>query len=176
MNMWRVSHVLFFLSALSMVAGCGPVPSQYLREAVPHVTLSALIAAPQAYKGRLVVMGAVIVKEETRDGELWLHVKNRPLDEDYRPQLPPSPDDPEGGWYWVVVGNYQTFPISHHHWADMTVVGRVTGVVREKAPVLRMVYVRGWGITSSHDGVWEHLADANYTSTRPTGIGGELGQ
>ena len=100
-----LSCALYFL-ALCLAVGCSPVPRQYLREAVPNVTLSALAAAPQTYQDRLVVMGAVIVKEETRDGDLWLHVKNRPLDQDYRPQLPPSADDPEGGWYWVVVGNH----------------------------------------------------------------------
>ena len=164
------------LSALCLAIGCSPIPRQYLREAAPNVTLSALVAAPQTYQGQLVVMGAVIVKEETRNGDLWLHVKNRPLDEDYRPQLPPSPDDPEGGWYWIVVGNHQTFPTSYHHWADMTVVGRVTGVARDKDPILKLVYVRGWGMTPAHDGVWEHVADANYTFTTPTSILGELGQ
>jgi hypothetical protein len=115
-------------------------------------------------------MDAVIVKEETRDGDLWLHMKNRPLDEDYRPQLPPSADDPEGGWYWVVVGNHQTFPSSHHHWADMTVVGRVTVLARDKKPILKMVYVRGWGIVSAHDGVWEHGVTETYAPTTPGGI------
>ena len=163
-------------SALCLAIGCSPVPRQYLREAVPNVTLSALVAAPQAYQGRLVVLGAVIVNEETRDGDLWLHVKNRPLDEDYRPQLPPSPDDPEGGWYWIVVERHQTLPSSYHHWADITVVGRVTGARRDNAPILKMVYVRGWGMTPGHDDVWEHVVDANYTFTRPASILGELGQ
>jgi starvation-inducible outer membrane lipoprotein len=166
---------LYFL-LLCLAIGCSPVPTKYLREAVPNVTYSALAAAPQAYQGRLVVMGAVIVKEETRDDALWLHVKNRPLDEAYRPQLPPSPDDPEGGWYWIVVGNYQTFPSSYHHWADMTVVGRVIGLGPDHQPVLKLVYARGWGMTSAHDGVWEHAADANYSFTTPTSILGELGQ
>ena len=164
-----LSCTLCFL-ALCLAVGCSPVPRQYLREAVPNVTLSALAMAPQAYQGRLVVMGGVIVKEETRDGDLWLHVKNRPLDEDYRPQLPPSADYPEGGWYWVVVGNHQTFPSSHHHWADMTVVGRVAGLVRDKEPILKMVYVRGWGIISAHDGVWEHGVTETYAPTTPGGI------
>lgn len=122
---------------------------------------------PQSYHDQLVVLGAVIVKEETRDDALWLHMKNRPLDEDYRPQLPPSASDPEGGWYWVVVGNHQSFPRSHHHWADMTVVGRVGGFGHGKEPVLKMVYVRGWGMSSAHDAVWEDLMDANYIPSVP---------
>jgi hypothetical protein len=58
----------------------------------------------------------------------------------------------------------------------MTVVGRVTGVARDQDPILKLVYVRGWGMTPAHDGVWEHAADANYTFTTPTSILGELGQ
>lgn len=169
MSVTSLSRALCFL-ALCLAVGCSPVPRQYLREAVPNVTLSALAAAPQVYQNQLVVMGAVIVKEETRDGALWLHVKNRPLDDDYRPQLPPSADDPESGWYWVVVGNHQTFPSSHHHWADMTIVGRVIGLGPEKEPLLKMVYVRGWGVMSAHDGVWEHIVDANYALTTPAGV------
>lgn len=90
---------------------------------------------PQTYHNQLAVLGAVIVREETRDGALWLHVKNRPLDEDHRPQLPPSAGEPEGGWYWVVVENRQSFPRSHHYWADMTVVGLDLG----NEPILKMV-------------------------------------
>jgi starvation-inducible outer membrane lipoprotein len=75
---------------LGLAVGCSPVPKKYLREAVPNVRLSELTTAPQMYRGKLVIMGAAIHDEETRDGTLWLHVRNRPLDQDYRPQLPPG--------------------------------------------------------------------------------------
>lgn len=162
--------------ALWLAVGCSPVPKKYLREAVPDVTLTSLASSPDVYRGRLVVLGGVIVEEEMRDGSLWLHMKNRPLDQDYRPQLPPSADNPEGGPYWVVIGNHQTFPDSHRHWADMIVVGRVAGSARGKEPILNMVYARGWGMNSAHDGVWEHTADSNYATYTPAGAVGELGQ
>ena len=117
------------LSVLCVSVGCTAVPRTYLREAVPNLTFSTLAATPHLYQDRLVLLGAVIMKEEMRDGDLWLHVKNRPLNENYRPQLPPSPNDHEGGWYWIVVNKHQTLPRSYRHWADMTIVGRVTGAV-----------------------------------------------
>jgi hypothetical protein len=49
-------------------------------------------------------------------------------------------------------------------------------LARDNDLVLKLVYVRGWGMSPAHDGVWEHVTDANYTFTRPTGILGELGQ
>ncbi len=155
------------LSVLCVSVGCTAVPRKYLREAVPNLTFSTLAAAPHLYQDRLVLLGAVIVKEEMRDGDLWLHVKNRPLNENYRPQLPPSPNDHEGGWYWIVVKKHQTLPRSYRHWADMTIIGRVTGVDPEGQPLLQLVYARGWGMTSEHDGVWEHTVDANYRAATP---------
>jgi starvation-inducible outer membrane lipoprotein len=160
--------------ALSVAVGCSPVPRKYLSEADRNVTLTTLVAAPDLYQNRLVVLGGVILEEEMRDGRLWLHAKNRPLDQDYRPQLPPSVDDPEGGWYWVIVGNHQSFPPSYHHWADMTVVGRLTGLAPGKEPMLSLVYVRGWGLLSSHDAVWEDTIDANYVPSIPAGARGEM--
>jgi len=163
------------LLALCIAIGCSPVPKKYLREAVPNATLSKLTATPQAYRDRLVVMGGVILEEEERGEALWLHVENRPLDQDYLPQLPPSPDDPEGGWYWIVVGDHQRFPNTHHHWGDLIVVGRMTGLAPGKEPILKMVYIRGRGMQAAHDGVWEDFEDANYVPSLPAGLGGELG-
>ncbi|HSB44359.1 MAG TPA: Slp family lipoprotein [Nitrospira sp.] len=164
------------LLALCLAVGCSPVPKKYLREAESGATLTTIVRSSEYYQDRLVILGGVIMGEENRDGQLWLHVKNRPLDQDYRPQLPPSVDDPEGGWYWVVVGNYQTFPSSYHHWGDMVLVGRMTGLASGKEPVIKMVYVRGSGVTSAHDGVWEDLVDANYIPSMPAGAVGEMGQ
>lgn len=157
------------------LGGCSAVPEQYLREAVPNLTYSALVEAPQMYQGRLVVLGAAIAKEELRDGTLWLHVKNRPLDNDYRPQLPPTPQDSEAGAYWIMVETLQTLPREYHHWANMTVVGRFTGMTPDHQPILAMVYVRGWRMPSPDDGVWEHVIDMNYVPSRPPSTLGEVG-
>jgi hypothetical protein len=151
------------------------VPRKYLREATPNVTLTQLTATPEAYRGKLVLMGAVLYDEATKDDTLWLHVKNRPLDQDYRPQLPPSVTDPEAGLYWIVVGNIKEFPRSYHHWADMTVFGRVEGLAPGKEPIIKLIYVRGWGLNSQHDGVWEEMVDTNYIPYAPSGAIGELG-
>jgi starvation-inducible outer membrane lipoprotein len=169
---WRGWTIL--LLALCIAVGCSPVPSKYLRVADRNVTLTSLVATPDLYQNRLVILGGVILEEEMRDGRLWLHAKNRPLDQDYRPQLPPSVDDPEGGWYWVIVGNHQSFPPSYHHWADMTVVGRVTGLAPGKEPMLSLIYVRGWGLQSGHDAVWEDTIDTNYAPSIPAGAMGDM--
>lgn len=164
------------LLAFCVTVGCSPVPKKYLREVDPSVTLTTIVALPDYYKGKLVILGGVILEEEMRDGLLWLHAKNRPLDQDYRPQLPPSVDDPEAGWFWVIVGNHQKFPPSYRHWADMTVVGRVTGLAPGKEPMLSLAYVRGWGTLSRHDAVWEDTIDGSYLLSVPAGAKGEMSQ
>ena len=174
--LWYGVNRTLFLLALCLAVGCSPVPRKYLREAESGVTLTTILTTSNYYQDKLVILGGTIVEEEMRDGRLWLHVKNRPLDQEYRPQLPPSPNDPEGGLYWIVVGNWKSFPDSHHHWGDLIVVGRVIGLAPGKEPILKMVYVRGWSLNSAHDGAWEDLVDANYIPLTPAGIIGEMGQ
>lgn len=175
MKMVTVNRGLCFL-VLCLTVGCSPIPRKYLQNVDPSVTLTALRASSNVYQGKLVILGGVILEEESRDGWLWLHAKNRPLDQDYRPQLPPSVNDPEGGMYWVAIPQKANLPGSHHHWADMTVVGRLAGWAPGEEPILRMVYIRGWGRESRHDAVWEDRIDANYLPSMPAGIVGELGQ
>lgn len=76
--------------ALCLAVGCSSVPRKYLREADTDVTLTAIVATPDRYRDRLVILGGVILEEEMRDGWLWLHAKNRPLDQDYRPSCLPA--------------------------------------------------------------------------------------
>lgn len=170
---WGLIGVLL---AVGTAVGCSPIPSKYLREAEPGATLTTILRNTDYYQNKLVVLGGVILEEDNRDGQLWLYVRNRPLDQDYRPQLPPSADDPEGGPYWAVIRNPQAFPASHHHWGDMIVVGRVVGVAPGQEPILTVTYIKGRGRNSAHDGVWEHLVDANYLPLTPAGVVGEMGQ
>ena len=169
-------YQILLLLALCLAVGCSPVPRKYLREAEPGVTLTSLQTTSNYYQDKLVILGGTIVEEEVRGGQLWLHVVNRPLDQDYRPQLPPSPDDPEGGFYWVVVGNRMSFPDSYRHWGDMLVVGRVAVLAPGREPVLKMVYVRGRGSQAAHDGAWEDVVDANYILSTPAGAINDMGR
>ena len=167
---------ILILFALCLTLGCSPIPSKYLKQVDPSVTLTTVKRNPAYYQNRLVLLGGVIMEEETKDGLLWLHVENRPLDQDFRPQLPPSANDPESGWYWIVVDANAKFPANHRHWADMTVVGRVAGAGPAKEPILRMVFARGWGLKAEHDGLWEGPFDINYAPMVPSGAVGEAGQ
>lgn len=163
------------ISVMVMHFGCSTVPREYVRMAEPGMTLTTLAAHPEVYRGKVVILGGVIIEEEESEQYLWLRLKNRPLDVDYQPHRPSDPDGPDAGDYWVMVGKHQ-IPQHYRQWARMTVVGQVTGTKRfEREPVLSLLYVRGWGMSSAHDGVWQKSYDPNYLPQAPEGIGGELG-
>jgi starvation-inducible outer membrane lipoprotein len=162
------------ISLSVVLVGCATVPRQYVRMAEPGVTLTELTAHPESYRGKVVLLGGTIVGEEETAEYLWLHVKNRPLDQDYVPHRPVDMDGTETGHYWVVMPKQQ-IPREYRQWARMTVVGRVTGMPRSATePVLLLFYVRGWGINRVHDAVWADSSDPNYVPSVPAGLGGEF--
>jgi len=159
----------------AILVGCSPLPRKYLRQAEPGMTLTALHSAPSQYQGKVVILGGTLLAEEERDGRFWLHLRNRPLDTEYRPHLPGDRESAEGGTYWVVVKDRREFPPQYHHWARMTVVGRMADTTLYAGqdahePVLTLLYVRGWGISSTHDGAWEDTTDGNYMMPPPSGV------
>jgi starvation-inducible outer membrane lipoprotein len=144
------------------------VPRHYVRMAEPGTTLTALTAHPEMYRGKVVLLGGMIFEEAETEQYLWLHVSNRPLDQDYIPHRPATMDGPEAGSYWVVVTKQQ-FPRQYREWARMTVVGQVSGTQVSAEPVLSLLYARGWGLSSANHGVWENVNPGN-TPSIPGGI------
>lgn len=148
-----LSVIAAVLSCGLVACGGGVVPSQYLKQAEPGVTLTKLSKDPTAYRGKVVVLGGVIVKEKQGDNRVWLHVKNRPLDDDYVPHIPVTKEGPEAGHYWVMVWK-KDLPKDYHHFARITVVGRLMGGKiafdedasdeRIQNVILSALYLRGW--------------------------------
>ena len=162
------------LSALLLVlAGCHTLPAKYVKQAEPGVTLTALTASPQQYQDKVVILGGVLVKEGEKDGQVWLRLKNRPLDPQYHPHRPTSLDGPEAGHFWVTAPSRQQLPPRYRHWARMTVVGRVIGTTNQE-PVLLLMYVRGWDYSGQNEDAWEASTDPAHMPTIPEGLHGEF--
>jgi hypothetical protein len=169
-----------FLSGLLVAGGCAwtnTVPAKFVKQAEPGVTLTALAGRPDVYKGKVVILGGVIVEEKRADGRVWLRVKNRPLDADYEPHRDASRTASESGHYWVVVDT-QGLPQGYRDWARLTVVGRVFALPiprfdaptlsrKEPEPVLGALYMRGWSYGERLDNVWEASQDPNYLAPNP---------
>jgi hypothetical protein len=148
----RFEGLSFIAGVLScgLVACGGPIPSQYLKQAEPGVTLTSLSKRHAEYQGKVVILGGVIVDHKSGDNRIWLHVKNRPLDADYVPHIPLTREGPEAGYYWVMVWN-KDLPKDYQQWSRMTVVGRVlygqAGQDKDavgEGLVLSALYLRGW--------------------------------
>lgn len=168
--------VVCLLSACSSV-----IPSRYVDQAEPGVTLTALASNPDNYREKIVILGGVIVEEKQVGEHVFLRLKNRPLDKDYQPHRPLSLDGPEAGYYWVRIGR-DDLPEQSHQWARVTVVGQVSDKRLKAAgssgaiePVLEALYLRGWGDTMDN-GASTVRADRNRIITVPKGARGEFSQ
>ncbi len=177
----RISRSLAGLMCLVLFTGCGALPARYIQQAEPGVTLTSLVSAQEAYQGKTVILGGVVVDQQQDGPRLWLHLKNRPLDKDYRPHRPTINEGPEAGYYWVLVPDASLLPPKWKQWARVTVVGRVkdskaAGPSNQSAtePVLSLVFMRGWTMGNSRQGgTWEESVDANYLLSVPEGLHGE---
>jgi len=182
-----ISRMLYASPAMSiaivgLLSACSSVlPSRYVDQAEPGVTLTALAANLDEYREKVVILGGVIV-EEKQDGEqVFLRLKNRPLDKDYRPHRPLSLDGPEAGYYWVRIGRAD-LPEQSHQWARVTVVGQVSDKRHAASssgaiePVLDALYLRGWGDTVMDNSASTVRADRNRMITVPKGARGEFSQ
>ena len=166
----RGSAYLALIATITVALwGCSPVPRRYLWIAEPGITLTMLSTDPQPYVGKVVLLGGTITEEEENDQFLMLRLKNRPLDQDYKPHRPADSDSAEAGSYWVMVTKQQ-LPPKFRSWARATVVGRVTGEQRfQTEPVLMLLYMRGWGASGDSAGLWENI-DPNYVPSVPGSI------
>ena len=158
------------------------IPSQYVRQAEPGVTLTMLASNPDRYRDKIVILGGVIVEEKPMGDHLFLRLRNRPLDKDYMPHRPSSLESPEAGHYWVTMRRDE-LPSDYRQWARVTVVGQVAGkrptsaeAKTETEPVLAALYLRGWGDAVMDNGGSRATIDRNYSPSVPRGARGEFGQ
>ncbi len=152
MSPWLAAAAALLAGGLSACGG-ETIPKHYLKQADTDVTLTKLVKHPDAYRGRVVILGGVIVEEKPGDNRVWLRMKNRPLDLDYVPHIPVVKDGPEAGDFWVMVAK-RDLPPDYRHWARVTVIGRVTGGKmafdeagsdeRIKNIVISAIFLKGW--------------------------------
>lgn len=78
------------LLMVSLIAGCRMgtvpvIPNELVRQAEPGATLTALVTDPGRYRDKIVILGGVVLAEKREASQLWLLLRNRPLDADYAP-------------------------------------------------------------------------------------------
>ncbi|MBA2486174.1 MAG: hypothetical protein H0V35_08750 [Nitrospira sp.] len=50
-----INRMWFGTIEVALLMGCGSLPSRYIQEAEPGVTLTALTASPETYHGKTVI-------------------------------------------------------------------------------------------------------------------------
>jgi len=114
------------LAALCLMAsGCSTLPEAVRGDFGAAPALSAVQTASGEWQERPVRWGGVVVRVDNRATETWVEVVAQPLDTDARPT-----GQSEGRFFAVFPGFLD--PAAHGAGRELTVVGRIDGVVEKK--------------------------------------------
>ncbi len=136
-----------FLMLLLSVAACTPAISRSLRQqAEPRLSFAVLSSDPEAYQGRMVILGGVIAQTTPRAGQTEVEIVQKPLDYFQEPQT----TDTSLGRFLVVAERFLD-PLVFRKDRKITVAGAVKGSeVRKLAemdyryPVIAAKEVKLW--------------------------------
>ncbi len=112
------------LTALLLLASCGPpFPKELLAQVDRAVVFPDLQKEPDRYRGRLLLLGGVIVETKNlRDGT-QIEVLQRPLDGRGRPEQ----TDATGGRFLILTDRFHDAAVFHRG-REVTVVGEAAGL------------------------------------------------
>jgi len=134
--MAALHKVRFFIAiALAFILiACAPVLSdRSLREANLSISFQELQKNPEAYTGKVVILGGKIISTTVNKEETWVEVLQQPLDRQYKPEN----QDVSYGRFIIV---FQGFidPAIYAPYRLITVAGEVTG--KKVLPVKEIQY------------------------------------
>ncbi len=116
----QISLLLFLTLALS---ACAPAMSkQYRQQADPTLSFPVLASDPDAYQGKIVILGGVIAQTTPKPGQTELEIVQKPLDYFNEPRL----TDSSGGRFLVITDRFLD-PLIYRQDRKITVAGEVTG-------------------------------------------------
>ena len=120
---WQKLSVCGLVVLAALASGCAHTISQPIREqADPTVSFGQLQANPEAYKGRIVILGGEIQQTRNSPEGTLLEVVQKPLDAAERPFL----TDRTGGRFMALCERYLD-PAVYTKGRGITVAGRVLG-------------------------------------------------
>ncbi|MDD5168085.1 MAG: Slp family lipoprotein [Syntrophales bacterium] len=123
-------------AAVLLLVCCAPVlTDRSIREATLSITFQQLQKDPDAYKGRVVILGGKIIQATVREGETWLEILQQPLDRRYKPEN----TDVSYGRFFVVMKGFAD-PVIYSPGRRITVSGEVTGKIVQPINSLQYTY------------------------------------
>jgi outer membrane lipoprotein len=141
-----------FLLVLSTLSACAPAMSKKVRqEADQSLSFAVLANDPEAYKGKIVIVGGVIAQTTPKSGQTELEIVQKPLESS---NLPETTDRSEGRF--LVITDSFLDPLIYKKDRKITVAGEVVGSEVRKLneldyryPVIKSQELKLWPQTKS---------------------------
>ncbi|OGP99782.1 MAG: hypothetical protein A2Z51_04960 [Deltaproteobacteria bacterium RBG_19FT_COMBO_52_11] len=125
---------IFVFSLIGWLTACAPVISkQALREADPALSFQELLRDPEAYRGRVILLGGRILKTTLKEGETWVEVLQQPLNW----QQKPEDTDVSHGRFLVRFADFRD-PAVYAAERKITILGEVQG--KKVQPIKELDY------------------------------------
>lgn len=116
----RFGLLLFIVSTLS---ACAPAMSKKVRqEADQSLSFPVLADDPDAYKGKIVILGGVIAQTTAKSGQTELEIVQKPLD---AANIPETTDRSDGRF--LVIADSFLDPLIYKKDRKITIAGEVVG-------------------------------------------------
>lgn len=142
--------VVYRLLVLVLMSGCASqrvVPDELAPLVDRAVTFAEVIAAPESYQGRLLVLGGEVLKAKRLKDGTQIELLQLPLDEDERPIL----DRQQSQGRFLAIQQEFLDPATIVEGSKMTIVGEVSGAktdhlddVEYRFPVLIVKHLHIW--------------------------------
>jgi outer membrane lipoprotein len=139
---WECSVIFLLL----LFCACAPFPRQLMKEIDPSIEFRDLLKDPDAYIGKKILLGGLIIDIQNRKEETLLQVLQTDLDFEKRPiHL-----DQSLGRFCIRVSGFLD-PAIYRKGREVTVIGEVVGKeispigeVPYTYPVIRAIQIRLW--------------------------------
>jgi outer membrane lipoprotein len=171
MNINRIgSAALLWWSVIAML-GCAShlvVPEALDAQLDKDVTFAQVLAAPESFVGKRIVLGGEVLKSKRTDAGLLLEVLQLPVNADYEPALART----ESQGRFLALAQEMLDPATIREGAAVTLVGEVTGARMDRLDEVEYRYPT---VSVKHLYVWPFGYSAEPRSGFSIGVFGGMG-
>ena len=163
--MWNSFWLI--VATIITIASCAPVLSSEVRRlADGNLTFQQLIQDPEAYRGKIVIVGGRILQSFTEEGQTWLEVLQQPLGWQDKPES----SDISYGRFLVRFPEYKD-PEIYQKDQLITVAAEITGTRQRMIDTIEYRYPV---VTSREAHIWQPGENGSPRFHFGIGIGGVI--
>lgn len=171
-SMRRVASLISLCLYMLLWSGCAPsdvVPGSLEPQIDKSLTFDQIVASPDSYRGRTVVVGGEVLKARRLKEGTQIEILQLPLDGDQRPVSQRS----ESQGRLLAIDPQSTDPATLPDGTPVTIVAEVTGAITDRVDEAEYRYPT---TAIKHLYVWKEPSDPYGRSRRPSvGVGVGIG-